>query len=462
MRAAGFAPGVVEFTCLLKGHLEAGDVAAAEGLFRAMRKESPPVRPDLRCANTFLRGCWKLGEVEAAVRFHPRLEAWGTEPDAATWKYLVQLLVQGLRLGEARRALRELRALDSTAALGRLDNEVGLNVAVARVACLLGVRGAADSALRRAEAARGSLQEDRYDSSWNFRTNFEQLRRQELDQEVAALREALQGDCGGRPEALVAGLARTFAFPVRAQGVAGAAAGAERPEDVPGEVLRCLRGSFGLEECLQRELVTPEAAAAQMRRCFAKDGRLRWRRVFGQPAGCALPMKLEVCSGVGDWVLAQAREEAGVAHWAACELRADRIHSILAKMVLGSATNLCVLSGDATTIVSDRIAACSLAVVCINFPEPPQRDRGASCEEAELSFHLLSPEFFRSVHAALEDKGVLTILSDNLGYTESLARTLGSLRQDGAPLFAAPSRLRPSAPVRNKVQHAQSGFRARI
>jgi hypothetical protein len=34
-----------------------------------------------------------------------------------------------------------------------------------------------------------------------------------------------------------------------------------------------------------------------------------------------LPIKVEICSGVGEWVAAQARADQGKALWAACEIR---------------------------------------------------------------------------------------------------------------------------------------------
>ena len=53
----------------------------------------------------------------------------------------------------------------------------------------------------------------------------------------------------------------------------------------------------------------------------------------GAVSGGKLPVKLEICSGFGEWVIEQAKAEAGVANWSALELRYDRCHSIFSRMV---------------------------------------------------------------------------------------------------------------------------------
>ncbi|CAJ1455442.1 unnamed protein product [Effrenium voratum] len=59
MQDAGLPLGVVEYTTLLKGHLAAGNITEAWKLIDTMTEAW--VMPDLRTANTFLRGCVKLG-----------------------------------------------------------------------------------------------------------------------------------------------------------------------------------------------------------------------------------------------------------------------------------------------------------------------------------------------------------------------------------------------------------------
>ncbi|CAK0833161.1 unnamed protein product, partial [Prorocentrum cordatum] len=108
MRDSGLALGVVEFTTLLKGELASGDLDAAKRVLGEMLAERPPVLPDLRTANTFLRGCLKLGDLPEADALFARLPGWGVVPDATTYKVMMQAYGQGLRLKDMLRLLREL------------------------------------------------------------------------------------------------------------------------------------------------------------------------------------------------------------------------------------------------------------------------------------------------------------------------------------------------------------------
>eukprot|EP00928_Gymnodinium_smaydae_P048011 TRINITY_DN3205_c0_g1_i1.p1 TRINITY_DN3205_c0_g1~~TRINITY_DN3205_c0_g1_i1.p1 ORF type:complete len:560 (+),score=162.63 TRINITY_DN3205_c0_g1_i1:1477-3156(+) len=423
MRDRGFALGVVEFTTLLKGELAAGDLRAGQRLLDEMLSKSPPVLPDVRTANTFMRGCLKLGELAEALALFARLPAWGVAPDAASHKIALQSRAQLLRLDDALGHLEELQKGAGDALQG-LDNAVGLRASAAQAALLLGKRKRARRLLEEAEASLGA---DGAGSSGGSR-GFDDLRRLELAREVKWLRVAAEE---AEPFDLAGCLARTFAFPAMRGGEAEGAG--DDGADPAGAVAAALRRGFGLEACERQGVLERAAFEARLRRNFRSDGRLRWPRVFGTKG---LPTKLEICSGTGDWVVAQARAEARKANWLASELRYDRVHSIFSKMAFARVDNLGLLAGDAAWILQARVPRNSLSNVCVNFPEPPQTTRAASCDDAESQLHLLTPEFFRSVHAALAEQGILTIFSDNEQYTLSLARTLGSLRAaDGGRLY---------------------------
>merc|ERR1719326_859044 len=90
--------------------------------------------------------------------------------------------------------------------------------------------------------------------------------------------------------------------------------------------------------------------------------RVCWQKVFHSKRlreDGELPVKLEICSGHGEWVVAQAKAECGIANWAAVELRHDRLCKIFSRMVLETAGNLCILGGDAAKILPQYILPCS-------------------------------------------------------------------------------------------------------
>ena len=64
MKAAGFTGNLIVYTTLLKGHCTEGSVDTAKQLLEEMTQLYPPVMPDTRALNTFLRGCVRMGKVK--------------------------------------------------------------------------------------------------------------------------------------------------------------------------------------------------------------------------------------------------------------------------------------------------------------------------------------------------------------------------------------------------------------
>jgi pentatricopeptide repeat protein len=188
----------------------------------------------------------------------------------------------------------------------------------------------------------------------------------------------------------------------------------------------------------------------------------------------ALPVKLEICSGDGEWVVAQAGAdwvaEAGTravaanagggvrqpkALWVALELRCDRIQHTLAHYLLSRPTtplvsapstaahnnsagadhalhNLAFLSGNAAKIIPERVATGSIAEIFINHPQPPDRVTGGGGAHAgsdkNQGSHLLTQDFLAQLLRVLKVNGTVTIVTDNQSYGKSLAASLASLR----------------------------------
>ncbi|CAK0894928.1 unnamed protein product, partial [Prorocentrum cordatum] len=218
-----------------------------------------------------------------------------------------------------------------------------------------------------------------------------------------------------------------------------------RAEDAPAELAAALRGSFGLDCCERLGMSDPDALRRRFEGCVSGAGRLLWSGVFGgaraarpraaaRRGPAALPTRLELCAGSGEWAVAQARAEVGVANWVAVEIMRDRVFDIFTQMVFHCVPNLCVVGGDASDLLTRRVESCSVADVFINFPEPPHV---TGCEDAESSLHLLTGGFLREVHRVLVPDGRLVILSDNWRYCRTLAADLAGLRgeRSAARLF---------------------------
>ena len=130
----GLKIDVITCTTMLKGFCSEGDIARSVQLFEEMEKNRPPVVPNIRTINTFLRGCVITGDIENADKMISKTQKdYVLTPDVSTWEYLVTLLCQGLFLDKA------------APIVGRLQSDVtmapdlgGMNVVLAKAASLTG------------------------------------------------------------------------------------------------------------------------------------------------------------------------------------------------------------------------------------------------------------------------------------------------------------------------------------
>src|SRR5262249_34825462 len=105
------------------------------------------------------------------------------------------------------------------------------------------------------------------------------------------------------------------------------------------------------------------------------------------------PIKLEVCSGHGDWVVDRAFHDKS-SNWVSLEMRYDRVFNIWSKMLFADLDNLLILGGEAHSIFQQCIPDESITEVYVNFPDPPVW-KGSSQR-------LLSKTFLREVHRVLK------------------------------------------------------------
>jgi|AntAceMinimDraft_1070359.scaffolds.fasta_scaffold179287_1 tRNA (guanine-N7-)-methyltransferase len=123
---------------------------------------------------------------------------------------------------------------------------------------------------------------------------------------------------------------------------------------------------------------------------------------------------MEICSGQGEWVCAQAKADP-TARWVAVELRHDRVADAVARMHLARVPNLCLVGpSDARHVLRHRIAPGSLDCVFVNHPEPPERTSGGSADSDGQ--HLLDAPFLALLARALKPQGTLTLVTDSAPY----------------------------------------------
>jgi pentatricopeptide repeat protein len=150
-------PSVVEYTTVLKGLCGEGRMRAADAVLREMETGgvggAGGALPNVRTANTYLRGCLLTGEVVEAVACFAKLgraEAWPRAvADSSSYEYTITLLCHALRIEEARERLRELATLPAVA----VSSVGAAALSIARAAALRAQWGIAEEMITRALSA---------------------------------------------------------------------------------------------------------------------------------------------------------------------------------------------------------------------------------------------------------------------------------------------------------------------
>ena len=210
------------------------------------------------------------------------------------------------------------------------------------------------------------------------------------------------------------------------------------------DVTNALSKSLGLNELIRLGETSLTDMEKAMSKCFNCKHRIRWKTVFRKrkktdEIKTLVPIKLEICSGNGDWIVGQAEADQK-SNYVALELKYDRVFSIFSRMFMMSmnsvtfnesasfkgSSNLAIIGGDACKILPAHFMKESVGCIFINFPEPPHWSGDGSLV-AESENHLLTTSFFLAMHRVLVSSGKLVIFSDNRKYLRLLAEKLSVL-----------------------------------
>jgi len=212
-------------------------------------------------------------------------------------------------------------------------------------------------------------------------------------------------------------------------------------------------------------------AEAESGEVQAQAKRMDLRALFAAPnKSASRPVHLEVCSGGGEWLCAQALRDSS-ACWVACELRFDRAARCFQRIALrGLAApegNAGLIVGDAHDALEQRLAPESCAQVFVNHPEPPhQSDLEATRKAArdtegsdQPATHLLTVPFLRDAcGSVLRPGGTLTICTDSVEYGRFLLESVASKAL--AEVYEDALSGTPAAKIRRLAQEGDFGLRA--
>ena len=101
------------------------------------------------------------------------------------------------------------------------------------------------------------------------------------------------------------------------------------------------------------------------------EKKINFKKVFQND----LPIKLEICSGHGDWIIEKAIEDRDKANWVALEIRYERVFIIWSKMRFKGLDNLLILGGEANDILSNYVKGNVFSEIFVNYPDPPVWER---------------------------------------------------------------------------------------
>lgn len=132
--------------------------------------------------------------------------------------------------------------------------------------------------------------------------------------------------------------------------------------------------------------------------------------------GNDFPIKVEYCSGNGEWIAKKAFDDPD-SNWVAIEKRFDRTRLIWSKIKKRQLNNLFVVCGEGHQITSRYFSDNSIKEVFINFPDPWPKRRHAK-------HRILKETFIEQLYRILCPGGTFTVVTDDIDYSENLGNLI--------------------------------------
>eukprot|EP01119_Soliformovum_irregulare_P011046 TRINITY_DN273_c0_g1_i2.p1 TRINITY_DN273_c0_g1~~TRINITY_DN273_c0_g1_i2.p1 ORF type:complete len:589 (-),score=161.84 TRINITY_DN273_c0_g1_i2:293-1906(-) len=298
----------VVYTVMFKGLAES-HLDEAVAMLAEMKEKD--IHPNLRTFNTLLRGCVRNGNIAIADQIFKIMAEQDIAPDISSYEYYIKSACIAQEMGNAWEVFNKMQEQD-------LDSPV-VFTEMAMGCALLGDTENAQKLLHSAFATTGKQEVKKMsDRSNHARESLElwtQLRDGELKSDLQRLRLYLKN--------------------LR-----------ESEQEAPMHAM----------EASPRVIFFPRE----------DEGRLSLPEIFDNKK----PVRLEIASGTGDWVVQKAIDNPDF-NWVALELRKDRVFQIWTKMVLQGVDNLLILGGSAEDILQNSIKGKAFEHVYVNYPEPP-------------------------------------------------------------------------------------------
>jgi tRNA (guanine-N7-)-methyltransferase len=128
------------------------------------------------------------------------------------------------------------------------------------------------------------------------------------------------------------------------------------------------------------------------------------------------PICIEYCSGNGNWIVERAQQMPHK-NWVAVEMKFKRVQKIWSKKQNHHLHNLFIFCGEALEATRRFINDASVEEVYVNFPDPWPKKRHAKNR-------LIQEPFISEVQRILKPSGSLTLVTDDIPYSEQMIETV--------------------------------------
>lgn len=387
MADAGVEANEVTYTVLVKGEAQNGNISRARSIMGEMIDSG--VEPNQRTYTTLLRNCVRYGDVDNAKRCLETMEERSVVPDATACEYYIKTMCGELMVQQTMAFIRDIKrdgieptaqsyvALASAASLVMPDAEIASNSCKDARATLEVDASNAESAQRYGEDVVAEEEGDPDAPSKSVQL-FLQLRAQDAEKEIEAV-ESYMKDVS---------LAKRLEIAEKA--------------------------SKGVESA-PNVIFVPDEDVSEA------DRESSWRERFGEERD----VRVEICSGHGDWITRRAKLDRKV-QWIGVEMRRNRVALTWMKALRsGVERNLSLMCGMAHDALSRQIPNASVSEVYVNYPDPP--------EWVGSSQVLVDAAFLEDAHRVLKPNGFLICVTDDSTYAMRMCRELAKASHLFAP-----------------------------
>lgn len=146
--------------------------------------------------------------------------------------------------------------------------------------------------------------------------------------------------------------------------------------------------------------------------------------------GNDLPVRVEYCSGNGEWIAKKAEEDPS-SNWVAVEIKFERVRSIWAKIKRKELNNLIVIFGEGCHTTSRYFPDSSIKETFINFPDPWPKRRHAK-------HRIVQDPFVEQIARVLQPEGTLSVVTDDQDYSDIIVKVMKK-----HPIFLPPNQAAP-------------------